>query len=316
MKDLSRDARALLERTRPTHEPKPEDRARVRRALASHAAGAAAATSLVGHAKAAAGGAGAAKAASVPAAVLPWLLGGVIAGSASAGYFRLASPSLSETQPGVAASSSRASANPERRDERGSERSARPVDLEPAPGGVTEGLISPFSAGSTASAPPPLRAPERGVALVGSKDTEAHRPALPPNNAVVPPHMDLGAPGSQGGTPTTGLTAGESQSGSVAGPGAVASVSAGSDLSEEARALAEAQRALSRGAPRVALSLLAEQSQAFPTGALREERAAARIFALCASGDAARARSEAARFLRNSPHSPLAARVRAACAKP
>jgi hypothetical protein len=61
-----------------------------------------------------------------------------------------------------------------------------------------------------------------------------------------------------------------------------------------------------------ALALLEEQSAG---GAqLREERAAARILALCQLGRADEARAAAAAFLAERPSSPLTDRVRASCA--
>ncbi|HEY4158072.1 MAG TPA: hypothetical protein VGM29_08240, partial [Polyangiaceae bacterium] len=92
--------------------------------------------------------------------------------------------------------------------------------------------------------------------------------------------------------------------------------SSASALTEEARALANVQRALREGNGNQALALLDAQDSKFHAGELGPERAAARIVALCAVGRVAEARSAGARFLAASPHSPLAARVRATCASP
>jgi hypothetical protein len=84
-------------------------------------------------------------------------------------------------------------------------------------------------------------------------------------------------------------------------------------LEAESRSMAEVQRALRDGRPALALSVLEAEERARPAGALAEERAAARIFALCAlerRTDAERAASE---FLRRFPRSPLAERVRTSC---
>ncbi|KYF49516.1 hypothetical protein BE04_37450 [Sorangium cellulosum] len=76
---------------------------------------------------------------------------------------------------------------------------------------------------------------------------------------------------------------------------------------------AGAQGALRAGDAGRALALLEEHAAEFRAGTLRQERMAARVFALCALGRIDEARAEAARFLRDAPRSPLAERVRAAC---
>ncbi|HVY47597.1 MAG TPA: hypothetical protein VHB21_17025 [Minicystis sp.] len=76
----------------------------------------------------------------------------------------------------------------------------------------------------------------------------------------------------------------------------------------------DAERALAAGDAHGSLAKLDELSSRFEHGVLREERLAARVLALCAAGDQARARVEAERFLRAAPDSPHAARVRASCA--
>jgi hypothetical protein len=85
-------------------------------------------------------------------------------------------------------------------------------------------------------------------------------------------------------------------------------------LEAESRAVAEVQRALRDGRPAQALALLEVEERARPTGALAEERAAARVFALCALGDTGAAARAAAEFLQRFPRSPLGERVRASCA--
>lgn len=84
-------------------------------------------------------------------------------------------------------------------------------------------------------------------------------------------------------------------------------------LNEELGLLARAQAALSSGQAAQALALLEEHAASYPDGALREERMAARVFALCALDRREEARAEAQQFVGNAPRSPLAARVRAAC---
>ncbi len=86
------------------------------------------------------------------------------------------------------------------------------------------------------------------------------------------------------------------------------------DLSAETALIASAQAATNRGQAARALELLDEYDRRFERGALGEERAAARVFALCSAGRHAAARTEAARFLERWPRSPQAPRVGQACA--
>jgi hypothetical protein len=88
-----------------------------------------------------------------------------------------------------------------------------------------------------------------------------------------------------------------------------------SALLEEAQLLGQAQRALSAGEPAHALTFIARHRARFPEGALVQEREAARVFALCATGEAAQAVAAQQAFLRTWPRSLLADRVRAACPK-
>lgn len=86
-----------------------------------------------------------------------------------------------------------------------------------------------------------------------------------------------------------------------------------STLPQEVALLRRAQRAINAERPAEALTILADHAVRFPGGVMAEEREAARVVALCRAGRAAEARAAAARFLRERPSSPLAARVRAAC---
>jgi hypothetical protein len=86
-----------------------------------------------------------------------------------------------------------------------------------------------------------------------------------------------------------------------------------SPLEEEMRGWNEADDALKRGDHDTALRLLSEQGARFPAGALAPERAAERVFALCAAGRKDEAREAANDFFRLQSVGPLAARVRAAC---
>jgi hypothetical protein len=86
-------------------------------------------------------------------------------------------------------------------------------------------------------------------------------------------------------------------------------------LAGESQLLSSAQRALASGDPERALSMLADHAARFPDGALAPERDAARVLALCASGNRVQARALADQFLARHSASPLAQRVRAACSE-
>ena len=64
-----------------------------------------------------------------------------------------------------------------------------------------------------------------------------------------------------------------------------------------------------------ALALLEAEKANAEGQKLREERAAARVLALCKLGRVEEANAEASQFLEKSPRSPLADRVRKACLK-
>ncbi|MEM6293260.1 MAG: hypothetical protein AAGA54_18455 [Myxococcota bacterium] len=86
-----------------------------------------------------------------------------------------------------------------------------------------------------------------------------------------------------------------------------------SSLAAETRALQQARAALKDGRPQDALSKLDRAAQAFPDGALIEERAALRVLALCEAGRADEGRAAAAAFETTYPRSAHAKRVANAC---
>lgn len=83
----------------------------------------------------------------------------------------------------------------------------------------------------------------------------------------------------------------------------------------ETQRLREAHGALREGDPNKALELLSERAAEDEGQKLREERAAARVLALCKLGRVDEAHAEAAAFLAQNPRSPMADRVRKACPK-
>lgn len=84
-------------------------------------------------------------------------------------------------------------------------------------------------------------------------------------------------------------------------------------LAGETRALRSAIADLRDGHADRALAAIDAQESRFPSGALAEERAEARIVTLCTLGRNDEARADAVRFLRAHPHSLLAGRVLASC---
>lgn len=90
----------------------------------------------------------------------------------------------------------------------------------------------------------------------------------------------------------------------------------GASLSDETRALARVQHALNEGDANRALELLARDAVRFESGSLGEERAAARVLALCTAGREAEARTAQRRFAADYPRSALAQRVLATCSEP
>ncbi|HSO31179.1 MAG TPA: hypothetical protein VLT33_01650, partial [Labilithrix sp.] len=86
-------------------------------------------------------------------------------------------------------------------------------------------------------------------------------------------------------------------------------------LQQESALLRSAHASLSGGDPAAALSLLDDHARRFPNGALSEDRAAARVHALCAQGRASDARAAASAFVAAHPRSALAPAVRRSCAE-
>jgi hypothetical protein len=86
-------------------------------------------------------------------------------------------------------------------------------------------------------------------------------------------------------------------------------------LNPELTVLRQAQEDLRAGLPSQALRRLADYDRRFGRGALQEERRAVAAIARCQVNPGPAAQSEADRFLRNAPESPLVERVRSSCQK-
>lgn len=84
-------------------------------------------------------------------------------------------------------------------------------------------------------------------------------------------------------------------------------------LGEEVQILSRAEKELHNGRPALALMALDEHQRRFASGALAQERAAARVQALCALGRTEDAKAELLKLKRNAPHSPQAAHAASPC---
>lgn len=170
-------------------------------------------------------------------------------------------------------------------------------------GGAAAGVLArrsaavPAPAGaawSKPSAPAPATEAINGAERAASPDALSATPAVVSTNA---------APDSRA------LLSGHAHAKRTAGEGS--GTDAPSSLQQETDLLKAAQRALRGGQPAEAMAILDEHAKRFPSGSLREERKAARVFALAALGRMHQAKAEADTFARDWPNSPLLDRVRA-----
>jgi hypothetical protein len=92
-----------------------------------------------------------------------------------------------------------------------------------------------------------------------------------------------------------------------------ASSSARSSLADEVKTMQQVDAAMRAGNAQAALDLLGHAGS--DEGSLKEERAAARIFALCRLGKTREASQDAVQFARRFPRSPLLGRVQNGCAQ-
>jgi hypothetical protein len=155
-------------------------------------------------------------------------------------------------------------------------------------GAIATGAAGFFALRSPSSSPPP-------AVVVARPPVVAPRPVVaPPPLVEAPPAPAVVAPSA----------APASKAPKLPGP---------PRLQDEAALLAEVQGALRKGQGGLAQSLLESYDRRFPTGMLRSEADAARVFALCSAGRVDKARAFAERFVQRYPSSPAAARVQAAC---
>jgi hypothetical protein len=162
------------------------------------------------------------------------------------------------------------------------------------------------------------------VALGAVFVTGAALVALRPDAGAPQPTVQVRAPSPQlalpGGSPpepeavapiaTRAIAAEKSAVRRAGGPRSSAG-RAGDRLAEEVKLLSRATTQLREGSAVQALKALAEHERKFPNGALREERQAAKVQALCLSGQVDKGRAELARLPQRTPG---AARAQQVCA--
>ena len=305
MTDLKDEARSLFDTVRSAHEPRDDDRERVLKAVLLRAGVVATTTAVAyGAADAAtkagatigAGGAVSGSLATVSVVGLgaKLLLGLAVTGALGAGLYHWTN-SHSALKAGARELAQRA---------------PRPTLKTVAP------RLSTAATGSLAlPQPEPLVEPAKPTRRLSEK---AEFPTGLAPAARPLPVAEI-APAASEPTRSSASAAFPDQLAEISSAGnfsAPKSASTGAGLSDEARALAEVQRALREGKNARALTMVEGQQQRFTTGALGQERQAIKIVALCALGRVAEARSLAERFLLQAPRSPLAARVRMACERP
>lgn len=153
--------------------------------------------------------------------------------------------------------------------------------------------------------------PMTNAANVAVSSSSAPRVQTPASSSA-PPAEPVASSSNSSAPIDTGRTA-PSRVTSRAASSAVQEESA-DQLQAETADLHQAQAALRSGDAALALRLLNAQDAKYRSGLLQQERSAARVLALCQSGNVTAARAESARFEKHWPNSPLASRVRSACA--
>jgi hypothetical protein len=207
--------------------------------------------------------------------------------------------------------------NATRREEPPSTRASRPPDAAPARATRSSSSVRPRAARRNEAVP----APDSTPSAVPDAPTPDDRTRAAQGSAT---HTD--SPSQYGVAPKP-TSSSSTQDSPVISPAKASSIDAPTQGSatvsapkdsvvEEAALLHAAREALAGGDAKAALTLLDEHGARFPKGALVAERQAARVFALCALGWSVEARRAASAFLTQNPRSPLAARVRNACAPP
>ncbi|WP_437726229.1 hypothetical protein [Sorangium sp. So ce861] len=313
MDKLGPGERALLNALRDEDEPTDDDRRRMRAAVwARLGLAGAAATAVTASAKGAAGAgavgsvsAGAGSAASAAAAA--HTVGSAAAGAAGAAVAKGAAVTLLGAP--------------------------LKIGLATLVVGLATGAALYLPASGEAPAPHAAEAPR--LAGLAPRAPHAEAPSGAPGDEA-PPQVEASAPSeesasaasraaaqasaapaasapAQAGAAPAAAVASRGPAARATAPGTAAARPGAEGLDAEIALLRDAQQALQAGQFAQALSKLNEHGSRYPRGVLSTEREASRAIALCRSGRAAAGRAIAAKLLAQSPGSPLATRVRAAC---
>ncbi|AUX29798.1 MULTISPECIES: hypothetical protein [Sorangium] len=170
-------------------------------------------------------------------------------------------------------------------------------------------------------APPPAEASASAEESASAESRAAAQASASAGANAPPPASDAAqasaAPGAgaaaQASAAPAATVASRAPASRAPAPGTAAARPGAEGLDAEIALLRDAQQALQAGQFAQALSKLNEHGSRYPRGVLSTEREASRAIALCRSGRAAAGRAIAAKLLAQSPGSPLATRVRAAC---
>lgn len=282
MADLSAHARRVLALARDADAPTSEVQERVERALSARIDALPDVTPL--------------GSSSAPLAAKALIPVGIALTIAGAGWFGVRSRAPSETAPAQLSSA----ATP-------------PATIVPQVSAPSAPLEAP-SSDDTSSPSPMARAPTPGARERTTPKPAVRDSASQPVPLPSPAPVDERAESASQGSPSPSATFEIAREFLPAT--APTSQPAPDPLLAETEALRQAQRALRSGDAARALELLSSQDRTFATGSLQQERAAARVLALCQSGRPEQARALAARFIERWPRSALRARVTAACRAP
>jgi hypothetical protein len=160
-------------------------------------------------------------------------------------------------------------------------------------------------------APSDVESPTQSF-LPQAPETVRPAPVATPEGAIVPAD---GLPIDKGGSDHVKKIGKRPAVPAAANPGPAAPPGAASDPEPELRVLREAREDLRAGRPESAYRRLEEYGRQHSVGMLTQERKALSVIALCHWQPGPEAQARASEFLRISPDSPLAKRVRSACEK-
>ncbi len=291
---LGKDARRLLELTKGSHEPPAIAKARLRERLDTKLA----ATAILGVT-------GLASKTSLAQLVLPVgkavLVSCVLVGAASVGY--VSAPTLRE--PAATVSLARtARSSPARVGRISATASGSDQAVDPA-AAIGSAVLTPLEQAPATELPREIAPP---VIRESSQPTPSSVTGVHGRENVAP--MPASKPERQATQPATLVTS--APEGAALTP-APLDEGAGGQLVNETRLIRQAHQAILKGEPTAALELLADHERRFASGALQQERDAARIVATCKLGRIEEARLQWTKFTAIWPGSPLIDSVRSSC---